>query len=37
MRKDNWDDIARVFVQVKVWLKIAWANQEEGQGGGVPE
>ena len=22
-RKDNWDEISRVFVQVKVWLKIA--------------
>jgi len=28
MRKNNWDDITTVFIQVKVWLKIAWADQK---------
>jgi hypothetical protein len=26
----NWDKIARVFIQVNVWLKIASANWKEG-------
>ena len=28
--KNNWDEIARIFILVKVWLKIAWTNQKEG-------
>jgi hypothetical protein len=28
--KNNWDETAMVVVQVKVWLKIAWANRKEG-------
>ena len=32
-RKNKWDEIARVFILVKVWLKIAWAiRKEEGMG-----
>jgi hypothetical protein len=27
---NNWDEIARVFIQVNVWLKIPSANCKEG-------
>ena len=28
-RKNNWDEIARLLVKVKVWLKIAWAIRSD--------
>jgi hypothetical protein len=30
-KKNNWDEIARVFIQVKVWLKRS-LGQSEGEG-----
>jgi hypothetical protein len=37
-KKNNWDEIARVFIRVKVWFKEVRANRkEEGQGGGISE
>ena len=36
-RKNNWDDVVRVLIQVKVkvWLKTDWANCKEGKGNGA--
>jgi hypothetical protein len=31
-RKNEQDEIARVFIEVTVWLKIASANQKERDG-----
>jgi len=30
--KNNWDEIAKVYIQVKVWLKIAWAIEFRRRG-----
>jgi hypothetical protein len=32
--KNNWDQIARVFIQVKVWLKRSLGQMGEGMGRG---
>jgi hypothetical protein len=35
-KENNWDKIVWVLIQVKVWLKTAWANEKEwGQGWGL--
>jgi hypothetical protein len=36
--KNNWDEIVRVFIQVKVWLKLSLGQSGGGErGGGVYE
>ena len=34
-RKNDWDEIARVFIQVQDWLNIASVNQKEREAKGV--
>jgi len=31
-KKNNWDETARVFIQVKVWIKRRLGHLEEGMG-----
>ena len=33
-KKNNWDEVARVFIQVKVWLKRSLGQLEGGGKGG---
>jgi len=34
-RNNNWDEIARVFIQVEVWLKNSLSQLEGEEGGGA--